>query len=158
MLQDPATDAAYSSHLIESLKSLINSKPKNVDQFHNNCYKSVLESAKKVKVDEIRPRTAAVQRNRNNIPSELVSDYFKKIVTMPPLYYLTTQLNEWFDSASVTAYSGLVIIPSKMISIVHKNIPWREKFRPFAEFHELKLLWYQALDSEHDLWDTYLVK
>ena len=42
---------ADSPHLIESQKSLINSKRKNVDQFHNNCYKSVLELAKKVKVD-----------------------------------------------------------------------------------------------------------
>ena len=68
LLQDPAIDVADSSHLIESLKSLIISKHSNVDQLHTNCYKSVLELAKKVKVGEIKPRTAAVQRNRNNIP------------------------------------------------------------------------------------------
>ena len=33
----------------------------------------MLELAKKVKVDEIKPHTAAIQRNRNNIPSETVS-------------------------------------------------------------------------------------
>ena len=146
---------AGTSHLIESLKSLIISKRSNVDQFHNNCYKSVLELAKKVKVDEIKPRTAAIQRNRNNIPSESVSDYFKKVVTMPLLDYLTTQLNERFDSASVMAYSGLVIIPSKMISMVHKNVPWREKFRQFAKFHESDLPCYKALDAVLDLWETY---
>ena len=42
LLQDPAIDMADSSHLIESLKSLIISKRSNVNQFHNNCYKSVL--------------------------------------------------------------------------------------------------------------------
>ena len=78
---------ADSSHLTESLESLIISKRRNVDQFHNKCYKSVLELAKKVKVDVIRPCTAAIQRNRNNIPSESVSDYFKKVVTMPLLDY-----------------------------------------------------------------------
>ena len=61
----------------------------------------MLELAKKVKVDEIKPRNAAVQRNRNNILLEWISDYFKKVVTMPLLDYLTTQLNERFDSASV---------------------------------------------------------
>ena len=61
LLQGPTIDVADSSHLIESLKSVTNSKRKNVDQFHNNCYKSVLELAKKVKVDEIKPRTAAIQ-------------------------------------------------------------------------------------------------
>ena len=148
LLQGPAIDVADSSHLIESLKSLTNSKRRNVDHFHNNCYKSVFELAKKVKVDEIKPRTAAIQRNRNIIPSELVSDYFKKVVIMLLLDYLATQLNERFDIASVTAYSGLVIIPSKMISMVHKNVPWREKFRPFAKFHESDLPCYKALDAE----------
>ena len=71
LLQGPPIDVADSSQ-----KSLINSRRRNVDQFHNNCYKSVLELAKKAKVDEIKPRTAAMQRNRNNIPSESVSDYF----------------------------------------------------------------------------------
>ena len=75
---------------------------------------------KKVKVDEIKPWTLEIQRNCNNIPSELVSDFFKKVVTMPLLDYLTTQLNERFDIADVTIYSGLVIIPSKLISMVHK--------------------------------------
>ena len=154
LLQGSAIDVAGSSHLIDSLKSLINSKRRNVDQFHNNCYKSVLELAEKVKVDEMKPRTAAIQKNRNNIPSESVSDYFKKVETMPLLDYLT-QLNERFDSVSVTAYSGLVIIPSKMISMVHKNVPWREKFGPFAKFHGSDLPCYEALDAELDLWETY---
>ena len=53
----------------------------------------------------MKPRIAVIQRNRNNIPSETVSDYFKKVVTVLFLDYLTTQLNERFDSASVTAYT-----------------------------------------------------
>ena len=89
LLQGPAIDVADSSHLIESLKSLINSERRNVDQFHYNCYKSVLELAKKAKVDEIKPQTAATQRNRNNIPSESVSDYFKKVVRMLLLQSVT---------------------------------------------------------------------
>ena len=74
---------------------------------------------------------------------------------MPHLDYLTTQLNERFDIVSVTACTVLVIIPSKMIYMVHKNVPWREKFRPFAKFHKSDLLCYKALDTELDLWETY---
>ena len=44
LLQGSAIDVGDSSHLIEFLKSLVNSKSKNVDQSQNNCYKSVLES------------------------------------------------------------------------------------------------------------------
>ena len=73
---------------------------------------------------------------------------------MPLLDYFTTHLNERFHGDAVTAYSGLVVIPSKMVSMVHKNVHWREKFRPFAKFHELGLPCYKALDAELDLWET----
>ena len=74
---------------------------------------------------------------------------------MPLLDYLTTQLNERFDIVSVTAGTVLVIIPSKTISMVYKNVLWSEKFRPFAKFHKLDLPCYKALDTELDLWETY---
>lgn len=63
--------------------------------------------------------------------------------------------NNKFDSASVTVCSGLVIIHSKMISMVHKDVLWREKFRPFAKFHKSDFPCYKAIDTEHDLWETY---
>ena len=73
---------------------------------------------------------------------------------MPLLDYFTTHLNERFHGAAVTAYSGLVVIPSKMIFMVHKNVHWRKKFRPFAKFHEFGLPCYKGLDTELDLWET----
>ena len=53
----------------------------------------MLDLTKKVKVDENKPSTAAIEWNRNNIASGSVCD-FKKVVAMPLLDYLTTQLNE----------------------------------------------------------------
>ena len=42
-----------------------------------------------------------------------------------------------------------------MISMVHKNVPWRKRFRPFAKFYESDLPCYKALDAKPDLWETY---
>ena len=67
------TDA---SHLPDSLKRVLFSKRNTVDEFHNNCYKIILEIASKVGISETKPRTAAFQKNSNNVPSESVSDYF----------------------------------------------------------------------------------
>ena len=53
----------------------------------------MLDLTKKVKVDENKPCTAAIEWNHNNISSGSVCD-FKKVVAMPLLDYLTTQLNE----------------------------------------------------------------
>ena len=41
--------------------------------------------ANKVSINETKPRTAAFEKNRHNVPSESVYDYFKKIVTIPLL-------------------------------------------------------------------------
>ena len=109
----------------------------------------------KVSINEAKPRTAAFQKNRNNVPSESVSDYFKNVVTIPLLNHLLTQLNVRFDSASVMVYGGLVIVPVKMLSLYHKNIDWRQKFRPFAEFYRSDLPCYKALEAELDLWEAY---
>ena len=76
MLQGKEIDMADALHLHDSLKSVIFSKRNTVDEFHNNCYRIVLEIANKVRITETKPRTTAFQKNRNNVPSELVSDYF----------------------------------------------------------------------------------
>ena len=76
LFQGKEIDMADASHLLDSLKSIVLSKRNTVDEFHNNCYRVILEIAKKVSIRETKPRTATFQKNRNNVPSELVSDYF----------------------------------------------------------------------------------
>ena len=66
-----------------------------------------------------------------------------------------TQLNVRFDSASIMAYSGLVIVPVKMLSLYHEKTAWRQKFRPFAEFYKIDLPCYKALEVELDLWKVH---
>ena len=52
-------------------------------------------------------------------------------------------------------YGRLVIVPVKMLSFYHKNIAWRQKFRPFAEFLRSEFLCYKASEAELDLWEAY---
>ena len=54
-------------------------------------------------------------------------------MTIPLLDHLTTEIQRRFDHGSISVYSGLVIIPSKMMSLVYKNVNWREKFCLFAD-------------------------
>ena len=65
-----------------------------------------------------------------------------------------TLLNVRFDSASVMVYGGWVIVQVKMLSLYHKNIDWRQKFRPFTEFYASDLPWYKALEAQLDLWEA----
>ena len=114
-----------------------------------------VELACKLVIEDCKPRTSKLQRNRKNIPSELISDYFKKVVTIPLLDHLTVEIERRFDHGSISVYSGLVIIPSKMVSLVYKNVNWREKFSLFADLFKDDFPCPKALEAELDLWETY---
>ena len=51
-------------------------------------------------------------------------------------------------------YGRWVIVSVKMLSLYRKNIAWRQKFRPFAEFYGSDLPWYKSLEAELDLWEA----
>ena len=53
-------------------------------------------------------------------------------MTIPLLDHLTAEIGRRFDDGSIWVYSGLVIIPSKMVSLVYKNVNWGEIFSLFA--------------------------
>ena len=93
--------------------------------------------------------------NLNNISSELISDYFKKAVTIPLLDHLTIEIERRFDHGSISVYCGLVIIPSKMVSLVYKNVTRREKFSLSADLFKDDFPCPKALKAELDSWETY---
>ena len=155
LLQGKEIDMTDASHLLDSLKNVILSKPNNVDELHYNCYRMNFETEKKVSINETKPRTDTFQKIRDNVLSESVSDYFEIVVSIPLLDHLFTQLNVRFDGASVVVYGGLVIVQVKMLSLNHENIDWRQTFRPFAEFYRSNLPCSKASETEIDLWEAY---
>ena len=134
------------------MKSLICCKR---NTFHKKCYSDIAELVYKTGIEECKSRTSKLQRNRNNIPSESISDYFKKVVTIPLLDHLTVETERSFDRGSISVYSGPVIIPSKMMSLVYKNVNWRENFSLFADLFKDYFPYLKALEAELDLWETY---
>ena len=76
-------------------------------------------------------------------------------MTIPLLDHLTVEIERRFDHGSISVYSGLVIIPSKMVSLVYKNVNWREKFSLFADLIKDDFPCPKALEAELDFWETY---
>ena len=70
-------------------------------------------------------------------------------------WYLTVEMEKWFDHASISVYSGLVIIPSKMVSLVYKNVKWKENFSLFPDLFKDHFPSPKALEAELDSWETY---
>ena len=63
-----------------------------------------------------------MQKNCNNVPTKSISQFFEKVGTIPLLDHLTVETDGRFDNASISVYSGLAIIPSKMVSLVYKML------------------------------------
>ena len=120
--QSPTIDIA------ESLKILICCKRST---FHKKCYSDISELAWKIGIGDWRPRISKFQMNFNNVPLKSTSDYFEQVVRISfdilTFNQLTVETEARLNYASISVYSGLVIIPSKLVSLVYKNVNWKEK-------------------------------
>ena len=152
LLQSLAIDIADATYLIKSLKNLICCKRNTVDTFHKKCYCDIVEVTCKVDIEESKPRTSQLQRNHNNIPSVSISDYCKKVVTIPTLGHLRVEIERRFDHGSISVY---IIIPSEMVSLVYKDVNWIEKFSLFADLFKDDFPCLKALEPELDLRERY---
>ena len=160
LLQAKGNDIFDGLKLICSLKNLAVIMRNSVDIYHNKWYNAPLSLSEKVEVVEAKPRVCRLQINRSNVPSESVSDYFKKTITIPLLDHLVNDLLTRFDETAIIAYNGLTIIPTKMISLVNPSneklrICWKEKFKAFAEFYADDLPNFFGIDGELDLWERH---
>ena len=79
-------------------------------------------------------------------------------MTIPLLDHLTVEIERRFDHGSISVYSGLVIIPSKMVSLVYKNVNWREKFSLFADLFKDDFPCPKELEGELDFQETYCLE
>ena len=68
---------------------------------------------------------------------------------------MTVEIERRFDHGSISVYSGLAIIPLKMVPLVSKYVNWREKFSLFADLFKDDFPCPKALETELDLLETY---
>ena len=92
LLQGKTIDVMDGIHLISSLKNHVIVMRNTIDDFHNSCYDEALDLAQKVDVVEWKPRTTAKQTACANTPCTSISDYYKKIITIPLVDHLNSSL------------------------------------------------------------------
>ncbi|XP_046862770.1 52 kDa repressor of the inhibitor of the protein kinase-like [Xenia sp. Carnegie-2017] len=155
LLQSSSNDIADGLNLIEALKTLSRTVRNEVDVYHANWYSIALTMAEKVGVEEKKPRTCGRQAIRSNVPSESVSDYFKKTITIPLADHLCSELEKRFDSSATSIYYGLFLIPSKLLLCLSCGVSWKENFYSFSSLFLDDLPNPKALDGELDLWQKY---
>ncbi|XP_065671304.1 52 kDa repressor of the inhibitor of the protein kinase-like [Hydra vulgaris] len=137
MLQSKSNDIYDGLNLIQALKDVVSSLRNAVDQHHQMCYEQALKIAQNINVAETKPRTSFIFKNRDNTPSESISDYFKFVITIPLLDHLSVELDTRFDDTTLKCYKALVLVPRKMISVVQcsRDTSWKDSIISFSDFY-----------------------
>ena len=97
-LQGCYVDVVHAYKDVESVKTTLRGVQSRVDDFHTRVYKQVLQLGQSVDVMESAPRQASRQQHRQNIPSDNISDYYKRNFTIPILDHLISELSDRFNT------------------------------------------------------------
>lgn len=79
----------------------------------DDTFKSIYTSAESIHGEEImRPRLAAAQRNRCNVPADSAEEYYRRACFLPFVDTCLAQLKERFNRHSSTAFGISAVLPS----------------------------------------------
>ncbi|XP_057316227.1 52 kDa repressor of the inhibitor of the protein kinase-like [Hydractinia symbiolongicarpus] len=155
LLQSRANDIMDGIHMIDALKSRTTMVRNNIDYYHEKWYKEASDLAKELHVTEASPRTSGITLFRSNTPSENPSDHYKRNITIPMLDHLHSELTGRFEEKALSCYSGLAILPEKMLSLIKENVDWKKRFNAFFQFYLEDLPNVQSIEHELELWEIY---
>lgn len=150
LLQAKTSDIMDGINLIQALKHLGMLIRNDIDSYHKTWYEQAVSLARKVEIEEAVPRTAGRQTMRDDLPFSSSSEYYKRVITIPVIDHLNSNLKTRFDDSSVKAYYGISIVPTKMLSLVNETgkCSWKQKFKIFSDFYLSDLPNPLALDGE----------
>ena len=155
LLQGNSLDIMDGIHLITSLKDNMILMRDSVDTYHDAWYQEAVVLAGELDIEESKPRTVGRQTARGNHPFTSISEYYKRTITIPLIDHFNLSLQTRFVLDSVNVYKGLCIVPTKMISLISKEVDWKKEFKTVSVFYYDDLPNPLALDAELSLWETY---
>ncbi|CAI6370875.1 unnamed protein product [Macrosiphum euphorbiae] len=129
--------------------SVFQSIRENVDLKFNNIYKEAKDVAEKLNIEPKMPRICSSQRNRSNVPSNNIEEYYKKSIFIPYLDDLLMALNERFIPHNETITSLQYVLPS---IVVEKPFSY---LKIAVEFYENDLPGLNdVIEAEYEIWQA----
>ena len=84
---------------------------------HAKICREAIALAESVGVTESCPRISSVQLHRANPPADNISDYYKRILTIPMLDHLITELDMRFDKETISIIIECIqLMPSEIVN------------------------------------------
>ena len=150
-LQSSTFDVVTSKKNVTLLYIALRRLQAEIDIRHEEWYDLALNLADSINVEPARPRTANKQANRDNTPSNSVSHYCKRVVPVPFLDYLASQIQSRFSDRNMAVLNGFYAFPDKVTS----EVDWRPNFERYLEEITDDLPEPHYLKTELDMWEDY---
>ena len=99
-LQGHYVDAIRAHRDIQNVKFTLVKHRCDVERYHSQIYNEVTVLCQSVGIEESVPRVTNRQQNRQNLPSDSPSEYYKRTTTIPMLDHLIIELNVRFTESS----------------------------------------------------------
>jgi hypothetical protein len=165
LLQSRTNDILKTIILIDCLKDQFSNIRSNIEKYHGEWFQTAKLLAERVNVIVSVPRTAKKQVHRPNHPSENVSEFYKRSVTIPLIDHVIAELDQRFDN-SLTVYHGLVIVPSRLLHLISQEekrekkpvMTWRSQFDTFFNFYANDFPNPLAINGELEVWVRFWQK
>lgn len=122
-----------------------------VSDKHKSWYDESVVLAEKVGTVPSRPRIVGRQKHHTNQPSDSPSDYFWRIVSIPFLDHLISQIELRFSERNTTILNAFYVLPTNVVS----NRDWRQMLARFLELYEDYLPEPRYISTELAMWEEY---
>ena len=150
-LQSSTFDVVAANKEVSLLFVTLQRMRMEISQLHSEWYDEAEELASSVNVEPSQPRVAQRQVNRANTPSDTISQYYERSITLPFLDHLTSQLQTRFSERNLNYLNGFFVFPTKVVTISD----WKEKFMIYANEHLDDLPEQRYLGTELRMWEDH---
>ena len=116
-LQAESRDIVAAVKEIDIVTAAIQSVRDNIDTHHALWFASVEEMCIDVGTEPSLPRRCGRQIHRSNVPADTPSEYYCRMLSIPLIDHLLSEMKSRFNTHQNTALLGLCIVPSVMVTL-----------------------------------------
>ena len=149
ILQGREMDLLRATSEASELKCILDEQRCQIDSHYDSWYRQIVNLAASVGTSPSKPRTASVQRHRENHDTASVKDYWRVAVAAPFLDYVKEEIGRRFTIENGIIYDRLCIVPA-MMKVVDG---WRAKYLKFLMQYKVDFPELSNIDVEIFRWE-----
>ena len=132
-LQSESKDIVAAVQEIDILKHELVTKRQSVDSLHSEWFQEIEQLCRSINIEISLTRLCGKQRHQDSVTAQTPTQYYRRIITIPVLDHLISEIDRRFSEHHKTALLSLNLIPS---IIVQKPIDEVQKLlKPLKELY-----------------------